>query len=90
MDHYAKFGDNNIHLANMLYALAAISALVMVLGALLSRSITKDFASLELLNNKRKEKRDQRRFSQNSEDEVGLTGNKPKNVKTEDVAWKKL
>lgn len=74
----------------MLYALAAISALVMVLGALLSRSITKDFASLELLNNKRKEKRDQRRFSQNSEDEVGLTGNKPKNVKTEDVAWKKL
>jgi hypothetical protein len=63
MDHYAKFGDNNIHMANMLYALAAITALVMILGALLSRAITKDFASLELINNRRKEKRDQRRFS---------------------------
>lgn len=90
MDHYAKFGDNNIHLANIIYAFAVIGAIVIVLSAFLTRSIQKDFKALDLIKNKRKEKRDQRRFRDNSEDEMGLTSSKPKNVKLEDVAWKKL
>jgi len=90
MDHYVKFGDNNIHLANILYSLAAIGAGVLILSALLARSLTNDFKAIELLSNKRKEKRDQRRFKEGSEDEVGLASGKPKNIKSEDVAWKKL
>lgn len=80
-DHYIKFGDNNIHLANMIYALAAIAAIVIILSALLTRSVQNDFKAIELLNNRRKEKRDQRRFKEGSEDEIGLASNKPKNVK---------
>ena len=64
--------------------------IVLILSALLARSLTNDFKAIELLSNKRKEKRDQRRFKEGSEDEVGLASGKPKNIKSEDVAWKKL
>jgi len=42
------------------------------------------------MKTKRTEKRNERRINSNSEDEVGLTSSKLKNVKAEDVAWKKI
>lgn len=89
-DHYTKFGDNNIHLANMFYAFAMIAALMICLAGFMTYSVNKDFKNIELLNNRRKEKRDQRRFGENNEDEMGLASGKPKNVTSKDVAWKKL
>ena len=43
MDHYLKFGDNNIHMANILYGVGLIIGLGFVLYFLLVRSIGKDF-----------------------------------------------
>lgn len=42
------------------------------------------------MKTKRTEKRNERRMNSSSEDEVGLTSSKLKNVKAEDVAWKKI
>jgi len=90
LDHYMKTSDNNIHLAAILYSLLAIGFVVIILTLLLGRSIKRDFANIELINSKRKSKRDERRRRDTSEDELGLTSSKPKAVKAEDVAWKKL
>ncbi len=90
MDHYVKFGNNDIHMASILWSFGCIAVFVFILAALLSRSISKDFANIELIANNRKAKRDQRRSKDYSEDEFGLNSNKPKIVKAEDVAWKKV
>jgi len=91
MDHYVKTGNNNIHLANILYAILLIGALVLSLTFLLNRTIRADFKNIDLINLKRKEKRDERRRRDNTEDEIGLTSNKRKSdIKVEDVTWKRL
>lgn len=43
MDHYVKFGDNNIHLAAILYALATIAVGVLLLIYVLQRALGNDF-----------------------------------------------
>jgi hypothetical protein len=43
-----KTGDNNIHLAAILYSLVAIIILIFVLSALLGKSLLKDFNTIEL------------------------------------------
>jgi hypothetical protein len=35
MDHYIKTQNNNIHIANILYALAVITVFILILGVLL-------------------------------------------------------
>lgn len=90
MDHYVKLGNNNIHLASILYSTGFIAIFVLVLGSLLGRSLSNDFANIELISRNRKAKRDQRRNKDFSEDEFGLNSNKPKIVKAGDVAWKKV
>lgn len=89
MDHYMKFGDNNIHLANILYTLMTIAILFTIVSACLYRAIGNDFKAIELIASKRRAKRDERRNRDAGEDEIGLNSNKPK-VQAEDVAWKKL
>lgn len=77
-------------MASILYSAACIGVFILVLGSLLGRSLNNDFANIELLARNRKEKRDQRRNKDYSEDEFGLNSNKPKIVKAGDVAWKKV
>jgi hypothetical protein len=43
MDHYYKFGDNDIHLANIIYAFVAIGVIWFALMALLGRGLHNDF-----------------------------------------------
>jgi hypothetical protein len=91
MDHYMKFGNNNIHLANIIYSTMTISILFLIIAACLYRAIGNDFKAIEMIASKRRAKRDERRTRgvEPSEDEVGLTSQKPK-ITAEDVAWKKL
>ena len=49
MDHYVKTGNNNIHLANILYAILLIGALVLSLTFLLNRTIRADFKNIDLI-----------------------------------------
>ena len=90
MDHYVKFGNNDIHMASILWSFGCIALFVLILGSLLGRSLNNDFANIELISRNRKAKRDQRRNKDYSEDEFGLNSNKPKVVKAGDVAWKKV
>ena len=92
LDHYMKIGNNDIHLAQLLYSLGMIFALVISLSLLLGRSIKKDFQNLELISLRKKERRDQRRrgVAAPDEDEMGLADNKPRSDKVEDVTWKKV
>jgi len=80
LDHYLKIGNNNIHLAAILYTLLVIGLLIVVIGSLLARSLRRDFANLELMNLRRKEKREERRRvnTSTSEDELSLTQSKSK------------
>ena len=59
MDHYVKTGNNNIHLANILYAILLVGTLVITLTFLLNKTIRADFKNIDLINLKRKEKRDE-------------------------------
>ncbi len=43
MDHYVKFGDNNIHLAAILYALITIAIGVLLVLYVLQRALGQDF-----------------------------------------------
>ena len=96
MDHYVKTGNNNIHLANILYAILLVGALVITLTFLLNKTIRADFKNIDLINLKRKEKRDERRRRDNTEDEKqeiwdkwskqGEKYNKKKNFKIFDEA----
>lgn len=88
MDHYVKFGDNNIHLAAILYALITIGIGVLLLVYVLQRALGQDFKQLELITRSKQDKRSERRNRDLSEDEIGLTSSKVR--KPDDVAWKKL
>ena len=92
LDHYMKIGSNDIHLAQLIYSVGAIFALVMSLSLLLGRSIKNDFKNLELVSLRKNERRDQRRrgVAAPDEDEMGLSGGKARSDKTEDVTWKKI
>lgn len=58
LDHYIKTGDNNIHMANILYALGVIVAVMFILGSVLGFSLRRDFANLKVLSNFRRNTRD--------------------------------
>jgi hypothetical protein len=91
MDHYIKTGDDNIHMANILYSFLAIAVLVFSLMSILGKQLWNDFTSLEVLKQNRRQKRDERRnMDHGSEEDVGLTTNRAKNVTANQVAWKKL
>ena len=56
-----KIGNNNIHLAAILYNLMVIGILIVVIVAVLATSLKRDLANVELLSIRKKEKRDERR-----------------------------
>jgi hypothetical protein len=85
MDHYIKTGDNNIHMANIIYAWLLIVAGMALLIFLLQRALNKDFAKIELIDTKRKQNKNYRQ----DEDQVGLKSNNVQ-TKAEDVCWKKI
>jgi hypothetical protein len=58
MDHYVKLGNNDIHMASILWSFACIALFVLILGSLLGRSINNDFANIELISRNRKAKRE--------------------------------
>jgi hypothetical protein len=76
MDHYVKFGDNNIHLAAILYALFTIAVGVLLLIYVLQRALGNDFKQLELISQDKRARRNERRNKESSEDEIGLTSNR--------------
>jgi transmembrane 9 superfamily protein 2/4 len=90
MDHYIKTGDDNIHMANIIYSLIAIAVLVFTLMSILGRQLWNDFTSLEVLKQNRRAKREERRNRGESEEDMGLTTNRAKSVTANQVAWKKL
>jgi len=91
LDHYIKIGDNDIHLAQIIYSISTIGVLVLILSIVIQRSIKKDFANLELVTLRRKAKREERRRGTvaASEDEMGFVSGR-KAHETEDVSWKKI
>ena len=60
MDHYLKTYDNNIHMANIIYAMIVISMICFILFGVLGNSLRNDFANLEIVKKARRDKRDQR------------------------------
>jgi hypothetical protein len=54
LDHYIKTGDNNIHMANIIYTACAAITLVIVLMLVLERSLSRDFSKLEILKTSRR------------------------------------
>lgn len=90
MDHYVKTGDDNIHMANILYSFLAIGLSVSTLAAILGRSLWNDFTSLEVLKNNRRTRRDERRNGDQTDEDLGLTTSRPKEITANQVAWKKL
>jgi hypothetical protein len=56
-----KIGNNNVHLAAILYNLMVIGILIVVIVAVLATSLKRDLANVELLGIRKKEKRDERR-----------------------------
>ena len=53
LDHYMKIGDNDIHLAQLIYSILIIAGLLAILIRTLHKSITKDFLSIELIRSSR-------------------------------------
>lgn len=91
MDHYVKTGDDNIHMANILYSFCAIAVLVFSLMSILGRQLWNDFTSLEVLKQNRRQRREERRnMDPNGEETEGLTSNRAKKITANQVAWKKL
>lgn len=90
LDHYIKTGDNNIHLANIIYAACAAVTLVVTLLLVLERSLSRDFTKLEILKTSRRQMREHRRSGLNDGDErEALNANRPA-ISSENVQWKKL
>jgi len=93
MDHYMKFGNENIHMAAIFLSLGIIVTLSMIIMSLLKRGLNKDFINIlkqKITRDKRRQER--ARTSSDHADEAesrGLTMNK-RVVDAEDVAWKKL
>lgn len=57
LDHYTKTANNNIHMANIFYALCVMLFVIAVLSFILKRGLDRDFKALELIGIKRKEQR---------------------------------
>lgn len=70
-----KIGDNDIHLAQLIYSIITIALLAILLSAKLHRNIKRDFASIELMSRFRDARREMRRRLESTanEDELGLT-----------------
>ena len=54
LDHYVKMGNDDIHMASIIYSLLIILALLFILGSVLSISVKKDLTKINLLNLRRK------------------------------------
>ena len=54
LDHYFKIGDNNVHLAQIIYSIGTILVLAAVLTFSLKKSLNKDFNSIELIDARKK------------------------------------
>jgi len=57
LDHYTKTSNNNIHLANIFYAMCVMLFVIAVLSFILKRGLDRDFKALELIGIKRKDQR---------------------------------
>jgi len=96
MDHYMKFGNENIHLAAILVTIGIIITLVCIIAKVMQQSLNKDL-STEIKNQISKSKRRQERVKlprgDPSDDTNSLTSKTSKTKKpvdAVDVAWKKV
>jgi hypothetical protein len=53
LDHYVKLGNNDIHLANILYSFLIIIGLLSLLFAMLAKTLKSDFLKIQLLDDRR-------------------------------------
>lgn len=60
LDHYKKLGNNNIHLASIIYSIASAVAITAFLVFKLRRDLKLDFANIEILNLQKNKHRIQR------------------------------
>lgn len=63
LDHYIKIGDNDIHMAQLVYSATTVACLILSLTLVLSKKIKKDFSNIELLKLNKKEKKAARSIS---------------------------
>jgi len=54
LDHYKKIGNNNIHLAAIIYNFLLIGALTLAISTVLTSSLKKELKSIELFNIRKK------------------------------------
>jgi len=75
LDHYKKLGNNNIHLASIIYSIVTTIALTSFLVYKLSRDLKFDFSNIEILSLQKKQKRVERlsHVKNNEEDTSALT-----------------
>ena len=54
LDHYKKIGNNNIHLAAIIYNFIVIGALTLAISTVLAASLKRELKSIELFNIRKK------------------------------------
>ena len=90
LDHYKKIGNNNIHLAAIIYNIVVIGALALAISMVLTVSLKRELKSIELFNISKNQRKREKIASQfGSEEELSLKRTKV-TVQASEVAWKKL
>lgn len=90
MDHYAKMGNNNIEMANIIYSLIGISVLVTIIGGVFGISLRMDCLKIAAMRGHRRTRREHRLSNATEEEQEGLTNSSRTAMRTSEVAWKKL
>lgn len=91
MEHYLKFGRENIHLAAILISLSIIIMLTFIVVKLMQRSLNQDFTTTIKRAISSKLRRQERARLPNPDDGESRSLKKKKEpVAAEDVAWKKV
>ena len=94
MDHYWRMGNSKVHFMQILISIIIIILCALVICQILRCALQKEFNLLEmgnLIRNKQRKERGQRRAQGDEQEMSGLTGQRPKQiVEAENVAWKKL
>ena len=57
LDHYIKIGDNDIHMAQLMYSLLTVCSLILLGSFVISRNVKKDLKNIQLTSLFYKEKK---------------------------------